>query len=133
MSTKLSVLIIEDEAVLRTAYTLILDKNGYAVESAANGMEGLILLKKTKPKVVLVDIFMPVMDGKEFMKNVDIELYPNTKFIVYSNLSDPKTEAEMLALGAHDFILKSSMSPQNLVQLIADTFGSDAPDSRAHD
>lgn len=116
-----SVLIVEDETALRDAYKLILSTHGYEVHTAVNGAEGLLQLKKTKPDVVLLDIFMPVMDGKEFLRNTDTNDYPQTTFIVYSNLSDGETEAEVLRLGAHKFVLKSSMTPKDLLDLIAAT------------
>lgn len=116
---KSSILIVEDETTLQDVYKLVLSSQGYTVSTANNGAEGLVQLKKTMPDLVLLDVFMPVMDGKEFLRNVDSHDYPNTKIIVYTNLSDSKTEAEMLELGADKFILKSSMTPEDLLKLVA--------------
>jgi CheY-like chemotaxis protein len=118
MSKKLRILIVEDEIVLQDVYKLVLSSHGYEVTTANNGAEGLAQLKKVVPDLVLLDVFMPVMDGKEFLRNFDLNDYPHTKIVVYSNLSDSKTEAEMRELGAHDFILKSSMTPQDLIDLV---------------
>lgn len=119
MTKKLRVLIVEDEIVLQDVYKLILSSQGHEVATANNGLEGLAQLKKVTPDVVLLDIFMPVMDGKEFLRNIDLKDYPDTKIIVYSNLSDSKTEGEMRELGANNFVLKSSMTPQDLISLVA--------------
>jgi CheY-like chemotaxis protein len=116
-----SILIVEDEIVLQDVYKLVLESNGYIVHTAANGMEGLAKLKQLRPDLVLLDIFMPVMDGIEFLKNLDLDDYPETKIIVYSNLSDPKVEQEVIELGAHKFILKSSLNPKDLVAAIFET------------
>lgn len=113
-----SILIVEDEKVLQDVYKMILSSKGYKIDTANNGLEGLQRLKAVRPDMVLLDIFMPVMDGKEFMRNIDLDDYPNTKIVVYSNLSDNKTEAEMLGLGAHKFIVKSSLAPQDLLALV---------------
>lgn len=113
-----SILIVEDEAPLREVYELVLERQGYRVETAQNGLEGLRLLRKKQFDIVLLDIFMPVMDGKELLKNIDTTEFPATKFIACSNLSDKETENEMLALGAHMFVLKSSMAPRDLVSLV---------------
>ena len=113
-----SVLIIEDEIILQDVYKLILSSRGFKVETANNGFEGLQQLKANAPDVVLIDIFMPVMDGKEVLRNINISDYPNTKFIVNTNLSDNETEAEMLKLGVHKFVLKSNMTPDDLVDLV---------------
>ncbi len=113
-----SILIVEDEIVLQDAYKMMLGIKGYEVHTANNGVEGLRQLKATKPDMVLLDLFMPVMDGKEFLLNIDINDYLNTKFVVYTNLSDSETEAEMLSLGAHKFVLKASMAPKDLFSLV---------------
>lgn len=106
------ILIIEDEIVLRDVYKLVLSSQGYIVHTANNGAEGIKQLKATLPDMVLLDLFMPVMDGKEFLRNIDTVDYPQTKFVVYTNLSDTDTEVEMLGLGAHKCVLKSKMSPR---------------------
>ncbi len=112
-----SILIVEDEKTLQEIYKIILASKGYEVHTADNGLEGLQQVKALRPDMVLLDIFMPVMDGKEFMRNIDMNNYPETKIVVYSNLSDSKTEKELLALGAHKFVLKYSMTPSDLLTL----------------
>ncbi|MBC7707761.1 response regulator [Polaromonas sp.] len=116
--SKTSVLIIEDEILLQDVYKLVLSSQGYTIYTANNGQEGIHLLNLYMPKVVLLDIFMPVMDGKEFLRNVDTALYPDTNFIVYSNLTDDGVAQEMMNLGADRVILKSTMTPQDLIGLI---------------
>lgn len=118
MSMKHTVLVIEDETVLQDVYKLILTAGGYDVHTASNGVEGLKKIKAVKPDVVLLDLFMPQMDGKELLRNIDLSDYPNTRVIVYSNLSDKTTETEVMNLGAHDFVLKSSMTPNDLLELV---------------
>jgi CheY-like chemotaxis protein len=120
MSHKTSVLIVEDEEVLRDVYELILKTNGYTVYTAQNGREGLIQLKNHHPDVVLLDIFMPVMDGREVLQNLVKSDYPNTKIIVCSNLSDNKVIDEVLQNGADKFVLKSSLGPDELKNLVAE-------------
>jgi DNA-binding NarL/FixJ family response regulator len=66
---------------------------------------------------------MPVMDGKEFLKNFNNKDYPTTKVIVYSNLSDQTVEVEVIELGADKYVLKSSMTPSDLVNLVSQTIG----------
>lgn len=119
MSDPKTILIVEDETILQDVYKLILANAGYVVHTANNGAEGLKQIKTVKPDLVLLDIFMPVMDGKELMRNIDLDDYPNMKVIVYTNLSDRKTESEMLELGAHAFILKSSMTPVDLLEIVS--------------
>lgn len=112
------VLIVEDEIMLQEVYKMVLLKHRCEVTVSSNGLEGLQTLSKFKPDIVLLDIFMPIMDGKEFLRNFSKADYPNTKIVVYTNLSDSKTETEMLELGADKFILKSSMTPQDLTDMV---------------
>ena len=113
-----TVLLVEDEILLQDVYQLVLSSQGYIVYVANNGREGISLLKKHSPRVILLDIFMPVMDGKDFLRNIDTKAFPNTKIIVYSNLIDDAVKQEMLGLGADQVVLKSTMAPKDLVALI---------------
>lgn len=119
MTARYSVLVVDDESVLRDVCEIVLSSAGYQVHTATNGAEALTLLNKAKPDVILLDLFMPVMSGEEFLKNFDHTLLPNTKIVVYSNASDKSTESDMLQLGAHAVVLKSSLAPSDLVALVA--------------
>lgn len=118
MNSQKIVLVVEDEVVLQDVYKLILEAGGYKVYTANNGEEGLHQIKAVRPNIVLLDIFMPKMDGKELLRNIDLTEYPDMSVIVYSNLSDKATEAEVASLGAHDFVLKSSLTPNDLLDLV---------------
>ncbi len=77
MSKPATILIIEDEPDLQQAYAMILGSQGYSVTTANNGIDGLVKIKAHLPDLVLLDIFMPQMDGRELMRNLDVRLYPN--------------------------------------------------------
>jgi len=113
-----SVLIVEDEKTLQDVYKIILTLSGYKVLTANDGVEGLQSIKEHRPDLVLLDIFMPRMSGKEVLKQIDKAKHPAMKVIVYSNLSDSETEQEVLGNGADKFVLKSSMTPQELARMV---------------
>lgn len=113
-----TILIVEDEPDLQQAYAMILEHQGYVIVTASNGIEGLEKIKAHLPSLILLDIFMPQMDGRELLRNLDLDLYPNTKIIVYSNLSDKGIEEEMISLGADQVVLKSKTSPADLIELV---------------
>lgn len=116
--SKPSVLIVEDEKVLQDAYKLILTTSGFTVYTADNGAEALQLLKQSKPSVMLLDLFMPIMDGLQVLRKLNRHDYPDTKIIVYSNLSNSTVKKDVLAHGADKYVLKSNLSPNDLIALV---------------
>lgn len=66
-----TVLIVEDDADLRDNFRAILEDRGYAVATASNGREALEVLGHIeRPRVILLDVMMPVMSGPEFLDAV---------------------------------------------------------------
>jgi CheY-like chemotaxis protein len=61
-----SVLVVEDHADLREMLAVLLESEGYDVQTARNGVEALSSLSQTRPSVILLDLMMPVMSGDEF-------------------------------------------------------------------
>lgn len=113
------VLLVEDDAVLNDAFSLVLAKEGFDVEIAFNGEDALEKLQTSTPDIILLDLLMPVMDGKTFLKN--FKNPSKIPIIIFSNL-DAKTEVqEALDLGASRFMLKAWATPKDLVQVINST------------
>jgi len=115
---KKRVLIVEDEELIRDAYKLILQSDDLEVFTANNGVDGLKEMKLRNPSVILLDVFMPVMDGLTFLKNLDLTEYPESTVIACTNLSDADTRKQMLELGAVDVVLKSDLDPRALLDLV---------------
>jgi adenylate cyclase len=113
------VLIVEDEDILRKAYASIFALEKFSVVEAENGRVALEKIDKAKPDIVVLDILMPVMSGLEFLQKIDLaKRFPDTKVLILSNLSDKKTIDEAIKLGASTHVLKSSMSPTQLVRIV---------------
>ena len=103
MSHKKSVLIVEDDKNIRETLRDALEMEGYIVVTAINGLDGLEKLKKIpKPSLVLLDMMMPVMDGREFLDAVlaDHSLAPIPVIIVSADIDESKK------LGAKAYIKK---------------------------
>ena len=62
------VLVVDDDRDIRETLAEILVDEGYEVHTARNGLEGLTLVASEQPGLVLLDLFMPVMDGAEFRR-----------------------------------------------------------------
>lgn len=115
------ILIVEDDKFLRQAYNNILNKENFDVKIAVNGQEGLDLAQTWKPHLVLLDMLMPEMDGIGFLKAFDAPAHPETKIIVFSNLSMPEKVNEAIALGAVNFKTKAMFTSHEMIALIRDT------------
>lgn len=124
----IKVLIVEDEAILRQAYRSILKQEGFDVHEAADGQAALGLLPRVKPDVIVLDILMPKMDGLAFLEAAHLAKdYPHTKVLAFSNLSDQQKLAKIVALGVAKQVLKSSLSPKQLVETIRQLIDTDKP------
>jgi CheY-like chemotaxis protein len=65
-----TILVVDDEFALVESLSDVLQDAGYRVVSAANGMDGLARLAKEKPDLVLVDLMMPIADGREMVRGM---------------------------------------------------------------
>jgi CheY-like chemotaxis protein len=61
-----AILVVEDDPELRSLFAQVLGDQGYAVKTAANGRDALDLLSDWRPHLILLDMLMPVMDGRAF-------------------------------------------------------------------
>ncbi len=100
-----TILAIDDEAVVRNSIAAYLDDLGYTVLSAQDGEEGLALFRSNAVDLVLVDLRMPRMDGISVMKILGEES-PETPVIVVSGTGMIDDVVEALHVGAWDYILK---------------------------
>lgn len=100
-----TILIIDDEKSIRTTLSDILSYEGYKVEEAADGQEGINLFKKKEYDVVLCDIKMPKIDGMEFLEQA-VEVNPDVPVIMVSGHGNIDSAVEAVKKGAFDFIAK---------------------------
>ena len=98
-------LIIDDEKAIRKTLTEILSFEGYKIEEAADGEEGLKKFKEKTYDVVLCDIKMPKLDGIEFLQKAG-EINPDVPIIMISGHGNIETAVEAVKKGAYDYISK---------------------------
>ncbi|MGM0628955.1 MAG: response regulator [Patescibacteria group bacterium] len=116
--------LIEDEVILRDLLEKKLKKNGYSVEVAVDGEEGLRKVKDDRPDLILLDIVMPKMDGFELMENiVNIDELKDVPVIVVSNSGQPVDIDRAQELGAVDWIVKTELDPQEVVDMVEKQIG----------
>jgi two-component system, NtrC family, nitrogen regulation response regulator NtrX len=99
------ILIIDDEKAIRKTLTEILSFEGYKIEEASDGEEGLKTFKEKTYDVVLCDIKMPKLDGIEFLQKAG-EINPDVPIIMISGHGNIETAVEAVKKGAYDYISK---------------------------
>ncbi|MFL5787029.1 MAG: sigma-54-dependent transcriptional regulator [Flavisolibacter sp.] len=100
-----SILIIDDEKAIRKTLTEILSFEGYKLEEAADGEEGLKRFREKSFDVVLCDIKMPKIDGIDFLQKA-VEINSDVPIIMISGHGNIETAVEAVKKGAYDFIQK---------------------------
>jgi DNA-binding NtrC family response regulator len=99
------ILIIDDEKAIRKTLSEILSFEGYKIEEASDGEEGLKVFKEKTYDVVLCDIKMPKLDGIEFLQKAG-EINPDVPIIMISGHGNIETAVEAVKKGAYDYISK---------------------------
>jgi two-component system, NtrC family, nitrogen regulation response regulator NtrX len=100
-----TILVVDDEKDIRISLSGILEDEGYQVVTAASGVEGLEKLREELPDLVLLDIWMPGMDGLETLEKI-MNLQPHITVIMISGHGTIETAVRATKLGAFDFIEK---------------------------
>ncbi|WP_432823787.1 sigma-54-dependent transcriptional regulator [Trichloromonas sp.] len=100
-----SILIVDDEESIRESLQGILQDEGFRTISAENGEQGIALLRDEIPDLVLLDIWMPGMDGIETLRKIR-EVCPEQLVIMMSGHGTIETAVKATKLGAYDFIEK---------------------------
>ena len=118
-TAKAKILIIEDSEEFRKIYSDRFTFDGYEVLEAVDGEQGLLLMKKELPDLILLDIVMPKKDGfevlREMMQDKELKGIP---VIILSILGEEKDIKKGLELGASDYTMKGFYSPNEILSKI---------------
>ncbi|MFY4730827.1 sigma-54-dependent transcriptional regulator, partial [Nitrospira sp. BLG_2] len=100
-----SILVVDDEEAIRASLRSILEDEGYDVSVAANGVEAIKIYGTDPPDLMILDIWMPEMDGLETLRRVK-EFVPMTQVMMISGHGSIETAVKAIKLGAYDYIEK---------------------------
>lgn len=100
-----NILVIDDEKAIRKVLNEILSFEGFTVDEAADGAEGVKKIKENTYDCILCDVKMPKMDGMEVLQVAKLER-PDTPFIVISGHGTIETAVDAVKKGAYDYISK---------------------------
>lgn len=109
-----SVVIIDDDRNILELTSLILSKNGFQPYSAACAVEGLELISRLSPELVLLDYLMPDMDGLSALQKIKTS-FPDTYVVMLTGNGSEEVAVELMKNGASEYILKP-FNNRNLVE-----------------
>ncbi|MBW6510729.1 MAG: response regulator [Desulfuromonadaceae bacterium] len=110
------ILIIDDERVILNLTHMILNDRGHVVFTAGNAMEGLAIVAREHPALVVLDYMLPAMDGLTALRTIR-EQFPRTYVVMFTGKGSEKVAVELMKAGASDYILKP-FSNQDLIDRI---------------
>lgn len=105
MKKDISILVVDDEEMLRDIMARILVKEGYTIDMAEDGEDALEKLRNKRYNLLILDIKMPRMNGFELLKIARKE-YPDIGVIMMTAYGDTYTVKDALLLGADEYITK---------------------------
>ncbi|MDO8524170.1 MAG: response regulator [bacterium] len=122
------ILILEDEVIILELLTKKLQREGYEVKTAQNGKEGLAMMEKEVPDLVLTDVIMPEKDGFDVILEMkQNELLKNVPIIIISNSGQPVEIDRAKELGVDDWVIKTDFDPQEIVQKVQQVLAKTSP------
>jgi len=121
---KISILIVEDDRFLRELLVRKVESAGFVTTIAVDGKEALKKIKEELPRLVLLDLVLPGIDGFEVLRQVKAD--PQTSkisVIILSNLGQREDVERGLKLGADDYLIKAHFTPDEIIQKVQKLLG----------
>lgn len=113
------VLIVEDDENIRELYKAALSGAGLHVIVAENGKQGVEKALAEHPKVILMDIMMPEMNGHEAVREIRRDAWgKNAKIIFLTNMSDAEDVVRAIEEGSEEYIVKAHTEPSEVVNTV---------------
>ena len=117
------IVLIEDEEIMVNLLASKLEKVGYIVKTALDGLDGLELVRSVKPDLVLLDMMLPRLNGFGILEKLTEEkILPHLPVIVISNTGQPIEIDRALRLGVRDYLIKLNFDPNELIMKIGHLF-----------
>src|SRR4030042_4408662 len=100
-----NILVIDDEPILRDSLEVALKNSGYGGRTARTGEEGLGLIEKERPDLILLDHWLPGMNGDEVLRRIKKES-PDLPVIIMTAQGSFDLAVNSMKIGAFDFLVK---------------------------
>ncbi|MDD3498260.1 MAG: response regulator [Candidatus Moranbacteria bacterium] len=114
---EINILLAEDDEFIRDIYSRIFTMNGYNVIIANNGIEAMEKLEKNAPDLILLDIMMPYMNGKEVFKKIKAsDKLKNIPVVFLTNVSAQDDIEQELLEQADKYLIKAHFTPKEVIE-----------------
>ncbi len=122
------ILLVEDEEMIRELYARQLSKAGFFVKAVETGEEGLKALQEDVFELLLLDIMLPGINGLQMLREFKLK-NPQSKIttILLTNLGQESVIKEGFELGAQAYLIKTSYTPDQIVQEVKNTLDNKLP------
>lgn len=116
--------IIEDDSVISQMYRMKFEADGFEVQIANNGKDGIELVKELGPDIVLLDMQMPVMNGDEALREIRKADWGKTvPVMILTNLGEEEAPKDIRSLGIDSYIVKADLTPRQVVERVKTALG----------
>ena len=118
-SSKKAILLIEDNPLLTGLYSAGFKKKGFEVLVVHNGEEGLKIIQKERPDIVVLDLFMPGMTGIEVLQKIrENPEIKDTKVVVLTISTKDEDKKKVKELGVLDYLVKQELHLTEIVERV---------------
>lgn len=122
------ILLVEDDPLMIRMYQRKLTSDGYEIQVAVNGEDGLVKVRSFQPDLVLLDIMMPRLNGLQVLERVKSDpTISSVPVIILTNLGGSEEDIERgLKLGAAAYLVKSAYRPDEVVAKVKEVLSESA-------
>ena len=111
--------IIEDDQVISQMYRMKFEADGFDVQLANNGKQGVALVEEFLPDLILLDLQMPEMNGVEALEIIRKNDWgKKIPVIILTNLGEEESPKAIRSLGIHSYIVKADLTPRQVVERV---------------
>jgi len=114
---EMGILICEDNKLAMKTLSVILEREGYKTETAADGNEAIMLIQKNIYDLILVDIHLPYHSGLELVRYLRSDLKKKTPVLSVTAFSDPQMQKQAGELGINGYVVKP-FNPSDIIRQI---------------
>jgi DNA-binding response OmpR family regulator len=127
MTDKPLILVIDDEPYILRSLSYLLTREGYPVETASNGEEGLARVRTLRPPLVFLDIMMPRMDGYEVCEQIKQDPALAGTYVIMLSAKGQQIDRERGLLGGADEYMTKPFSPREIAKRVRELLETGVP------